>query len=123
MRNIVFETIVLCYQENMSEEQKKQEEPRLFDSIRDDIENTTTPPQLRGEKVIPAVDIQKHEPKVLTPVMDKPSTNSNTKPASNTKTTKPSNTQPKNTIQQEKKLPQYDWNIKNINLQKIGNLH
>ena len=110
-------------QEALIEKQKKQEEPRLFDSIRDDIENTTTPPQLRGEKVIPAVDIQKHEPKVLTPVMDKPSTNSNTKPASNTKTTKPSNTQPKNTIQQEKKLPQYDWNIKNINLQKIGNLH
>ena len=110
-------------QEALIEKQKKQEEPRLFDSIRDDIENTTTPPQLRGEKVIPAVDIQKQEPKVLTPVMDKPSANSNTKPAVNTKTTKPSNTQQKNTIQQEKKLPQYDWNIKNINLQKIGNLH
>ena len=110
-------------QEALIEKSKKQEEPRLFDSIRDDIENTTTPPQLRGEKVIPAVDIQKQEPKVLTPVMDKPSANSNTKPAVNTKTTKPSNTQQKNTIQQEKKLPQYDWNIKNINLQKIGNLH
>ena len=66
-------------QEALIEKSKKQEEPRLFDSIRDDIENTTTPPQLRGEKVIPAVDIQKQEPKVLTPVMDKPSANSNTK--------------------------------------------
>ena len=119
-------------QEALIEKQKKQEEPRLFDSIRDDIENTTTPPQLRGEKVIPAVDTQKQEPEVITPVMNKPTTNSNatpaankkTSPAQNTQTTNPETTkqQNTNTQQQPKKLPQYDWNIKNINLQKIGNM-
>ena len=120
-------------QEALIEKQKKQEEPRLFDSIRDDINNqSNNPPKLRGEKIIPAVDTQKQEPEVITPVMNKPTTNSNatpaankkTSPAQNTQTTNPETTkqQNTNTQQQPKKLPQYDWNIKNINLQKIGNM-
>lgn len=104
----------------------KKQEPRLFDSIRDDIYNSQ-PPQLRGEKYIPAVDIQneqniRQEPKLLTPVMDKPAeqTAPALKPAvDKTRTTNPVNIEPQT---QENKLPQYDWNIKNINLKKIGHI-
>ena len=104
----------------------KKQEPRLFDSIRDDIYNPQ-PPQLRGEKYIPAVDIQneqniRQEPKLLTPVMDKPAeqTAPALKPAvDKTRTTNPVNIEPQT---QENKLPQYDWNIKNINLKKIGHI-
>lgn len=107
----------------------KKQEPRLFDSIRDDIYDSQQPPQLRGEKYIPAVDIQnkqnlQQEPEILSPVMNKPGvqTAPQLKPSVNTpKTTEPAKTniEPQ---KQENKLPQYDWNIKNINLKKIGHL-
>ena len=99
----------------------KKQEPRLFDSIRDDIYDSQ-PPRLREERYIPAVEIQQ-EPRILTPVMDKPaSMKSTTTPAVNkTKTIEQENT--KIQPQEEKnKLPQYDWNIKNINLKKIGHV-
>ncbi len=114
--------------------QKNSQEPRLFDSIRDDIDNSSNNlPKLRGEKIIPAVDVQQTEPKVITPVMDKPAASSALTPAektketesvknTNTKTTQPAASGKNNNQQRQKKLPQYDWNIKNINLQKIGNI-
>lgn len=127
---------------------KKQEE-RLFDSIRnniDDMSNTLPPPseseiikEKESEKEIeqkqiqkpveiqtetpaktdtnikPAVEIQpaqkKEEPKLLKPVMNKPVVKQAT----------PKTQEPKE--QEEKKhVPYYDWNLKNIYLEKIGKM-
>ena len=76
-----------------------------------------TPPE-KEQKVTPAVQIQpaikKQEPKVLTPIMNKPQQN-NTKPSVYYPETE-------NKQNQKKELPKYDWNLKNINLQQIGKL-
>lgn len=126
---------------------KKQEE-RLFDSIRnsiDDMSNTLPPPseqeilkerqieQLNSQpektqtttkteikketdkNIKPAVEIQpaqkKEEPKLLKPVMNKPVVKQAT----------PKTQEPKE--QEEKKhVPYYDWNLKNIYLEKIGKM-
>lgn len=96
---------------------QQKEETQLFDTINnniDDISNSL-PPE-KEQKVTPAVQIQpaikKQEPKVLTPIMNKPPQN-NTKPS--VYYSKPENKQ-----NQKKELPKYDWNLKNINLQQIG---
>lgn len=96
---------------------KQKEETQLFDTIKNNIDDVSNslPPE-KEQKVTPAVQIQpaikKQEPKVLTPIMNKP-------PQSNTK---PSvyYSKPENKQDQKKELPKYDWNLKNINLQQIG---
>ncbi|CDC20387.1 unknown [Clostridium sp. CAG:306] len=126
---------------------KKQEE-RLFDSIRnniDDMSNTLPPPteqeilkerqieQLNSQpektqtttkteikketdkNIKPAVEVlpaqKKEEPKLLKPVMNKPVVKQAT----------PKTQEPKE--QEEKKhVPYYDWNLKNIYLEKIGKM-
>ena len=107
----------------------KKQEQRLFDSIREDIYDSQ-PPQLRGEKYIPAVEVQPAEniqstPELITPVMEKPAAAIQTKPAVN-KTVKPQTLKPETNnlepAERKNKVPQYDWNIKNINLKKIGHL-
>lgn len=96
---------------------KQKEETQLFDTIKNNIDDVSNslPPE-KEQKVTPAVQIQpaikKQEPKVLTPIMNKPP-QSNTKPS--VYYSKPENKQ--NT---KKELPKYDWNLKNINLQQIG---
>lgn len=106
---------------------KKQEE-QLFDSIRnniDDVSNSLPSPKEQTEQNIkPAVDIQpkttvKEDVKVVKPVMNKPT--QNVKPVNQIKP-KPVTKQPEKTKPQEQKkeLPQYQWNIKNKNLQEIG---
>ena len=120
-------------EENSAIDQKpvkvKKQEPRLFDSIREDIYDSQ-PPQLRGEKYIPAVEVQPAEniqstPELITPVMEKPAAAIQTKPAVN-KTVKPQTLKPETNnlepAERKNKVPQYDWNIKNINLKKIGHL-
>lgn len=96
---------------------KQKEETQFFDTIKNNIDDVSNslPPE-KEQKVTPAVQIQpaikKQEPKVLTPIMNKPP-QSNTKPS--VYYSKPENKQ--NT---KKELPKYDWNLKNINLQQIG---
>ncbi|MBS4760121.1 MAG: hypothetical protein KHX03_05435 [Clostridium sp.] len=114
---------------------KKQEE-RLFDSIRnniDDVSNTLPEPkqeQKEEQFIKPAVDIQpktetttketpskQEEPKLITPVMNKP------QPAKETTVQTIQKSQPKPTQQSEKpavqqqskeELPKYNWNLKKI---------
>lgn len=129
--------------------QPKKDE-RLFDSIRDnidDVTNTLPPPQEAAQTEIPdtiidtnadknikpAVDIlpkntkteketkpasSKDEPKLVKPIMNKPSAQPQVKPAVNN--TPEQKTEPQTAPILEN--PRYDWNIKNIYLQKIGKL-
>lgn len=96
---------------------KQKEETQLFDTIKNNIDDVSNslPPE-KEQKVTPAVQIQpaikKQEPKVLTPIMNKPQQN-NTKPSVYYPETE-------NKQNQKKELPKYDWNLKNINLQQIG---
>ncbi len=123
---------------------KKQEtspkkEERLFDSIRnniDDVSNTLPAPkeEPKDENIKPAVDIQpktsdvkkEEAPKndVVKPIMNKPATSGKTTPAVNKQA--PSKNQSKPQSMPETKpgeeLPHYDWNLKNIQLQKIGRI-
>ncbi len=98
---------------------KQKEETQLFDTIKNNIDDVSNslPPE-KEQKVTPAVQIQpaikKQEPKVLTPIMNKPQQN-NTKPSVYYPETE-------NKQNQKKELPKYDWNLKNINLQQIGKL-
>ena len=131
---------------------KKQEEPRLFDSIRNDIEEdmtNTLPPPAEEEKALPSIQqtgqkFEKQEPELLKPIMQLPVKQEQKmiQPAVNNKQTpdgKPSavqqnsgkkvqpvkNINQQKNIQQEtpqKHVPYYDWNLKNIYLQKIGEL-
>lgn len=126
---------------------KKQEE-RLFDSIRnniDDMSNTLPPPteqeilkerqieQLNSQpektqtttkteikketdkNIKPAVKVlpapKKEEPKLLKPVMNKPVVKQAT----------PKTQEPKEK-EEKKHVPYYDWNLKNIYLEKIGKM-
>lgn len=96
---------------------KQKEETQLFDTIKNNIDDVSNslPPE-KEQKITPAVQIEpsikKQEPKVLTPIMDKPQQN-NTKPSVYYPETE-------NKQNQKKELPKYDWNLKNINLQQIG---
>ncbi len=113
---------------------KKQTNQRLFDSIRDDIDdvsNTLAPAQKPVEENIkPAVDVKTDENinnlKLITPVMNKPSGEvQKTQPAVNYTKTKKQTESTKKELQQDSpanELPHYDWNLKNIYLQKIGHM-
>ena len=124
---------------------KKQEEARLFDSIRNDIEkditNTLPAPSAEEKKLNSPSDYngrtEETEPVLLRPMIKIPSQQKqqNLQPAVN-KQTPSSKTQPVKNIQNnknikqenkqeqdtEKHVPYYDWNLKNIYLQKIGKL-
>lgn len=120
---------------------KKKNDERLFDSIRDNIEDVsnTLPAQQKEEiqeqNIVPAVNVQplndkrekteiKEDVKIGKPVITKPvqtkQQNRNIKPVNNI--------QPKKVTPQEvtpqkvppKNVPNYDWNLKNIYLEKIG---
>ena len=141
---------------NQKNEIKRQNDKRLFESIRnniDDMTNTLPPPTEEELKIKPAVNIesveQQGEPKVIQPIMNKSEyTQDKTKPAvnaqtkenlQNTKATqkpvsqqkkqelpkKERSVEPQNTEQQnspQKHVPYYDWNLKNIYLEKIGKM-
>ena len=130
---------------------KKKKDQKLFESIIDDIDDVsnTLPPQKKYEpaNTNPAVYIKpnnvesnKQELQLVKPVMNKPAANENLTPAVNVNKTdkilKPvnKNADTKQEYEahpekqkQQKELPHYDWNLKNIYLQKIGsverNLH
>ena len=130
---------------------KKKKDQKLFESIIDDIDDVsnTLPPQKKYEpaNTNPAVYIKpnnvesnKQELQLVKPVMNKPAANENLTPAVNVnkidKILKPvnKNADTKQEYEahpekqkQQKELPHYDWNLKNIYLQKIGsverNLH
>ena len=124
---------------------KKNEEPGLFDSIRNDIEEDRTNIQSAPaveEKMINSPALyndteEKSEPELLRPMMRIPSSqeqnkniqpavneqmpSSQTQPAENIQNNKP-DTEQKNQQDSYKHVPYYDWNLKNIYLQKIGRL-
>lgn len=128
-------------------EQKKKNDARLFESIRnniDDVSNTLPESKEEQQNIIPAVEIQpaeqKDAQKLLTPVMNKPTAEKqdNIKPVVNSKSQQSDNVKPTSGIQkqpqtvpakqqapqdtQPKRVPSYDWNLKNIYLQKIGHV-
>lgn len=104
---------------------KKKSDERLFDSIRDNVEdvsNTLTPaqnPEIKEENIVPAVNVEpKKDVEIVKPLLSKPAQNKNIKPINNVQ---PKIQTPKAEPQQEQmEAPHYDWNIKNIYLQKIG---
>ena len=118
-------------------EAKKKNDERLFDSIRnniDDVTNTLPPPSQEETNIKPAVEVvpaeSKDEPKIITPVMNRPSESRmiEVKPAVNVQ---PQKTVPQAAPKEIKQTPQetpqnhvplYDWNLKNIYLEKIGRL-
>lgn len=117
------------YEKKKAAEQKKlnekKKDERLFDSIRnniDDVSNSLPAPQEPEEEmnIKPAVNIQpaekKEEPKVIQPVMNKPSAS---KPADGTPAVKETKPEPN---KEENHAPYYDWNLKNIYLEKIGKM-
>ena len=129
---------------------KKKEEPRLFDSIRNNIDDVTNtlPPVTEEEKALPSAQpteqkLENQEPELLKPVMQlpvkqetqkvQPAVNKQApanKPAakqqnSGQKTQPVKNTDKQKNLQQktpQKHVPYYDWNLENIYLQKIGRL-
>lgn len=119
---------------------KRKKDERLFESIRDnidDVSNTLPPVQEveEDENIKPAVDIvpkketetnakpaaQKEEAKLVKPVMNKPAQQTETKPAVN-RTSKPAVQKPQVEQAAPQEVPRYDWNLKNIYLEKIGRL-
>lgn len=129
--------------ETKNQKLKQREDKRLFDSIRnniDDVTNTLPPAKETSQDyILPAVEVTpkgtqqqstdveivkpnlKIQEKTTQPAVNKfQSTSKNqqkTKQINYKQKTKP-NTQKQETPKQE--LPHYDWNIKNIYLQKIG---
>lgn len=129
---------------------KKKEEPRLFDSIRNNIDDVTNtlPPVTEEEKALPSAQpteqkLENQEPELLKPVMQLPAKQETqkvqpavnkqapaNKPAakqqnSGQKTLPVKNTDKQKNLQQktpQKHVPYYDWNLENIYLQKIGRL-
>ena len=129
---------------------KKKEEPRLFDSIRNNIDDVTNtlPPVTEEEKALPSTQpteqkLENQEPELLKPVMQLPAKQETqkvqpavnkqvpaNKPAakqqnSGQKTQPVKNTDKQKNLQQktpQKHVPYYDWNLENIYLQKIGKL-
>lgn len=129
------------YEKKKASEQKKinenKKDERLFDSIRnniDDVSNTLPAPQEPEEEmnIKPAVNIQpaekKEEPKVIQPVINKPASEEPkiiqpvmNKPVESKPAVK--ETQPKaEPVKEENHTPYYDWNLKNIYLEKIGKM-
>lgn len=119
------------YEKKKAAEQKKinekKKDERLFDSIRnniDDVSNSLPAPQEPEEEmnIKPAVNIQpaekKEEPKVIQPVMNKPAAS---KPAASTPAVKEAQPEPE-PVKEENHTPYYDWNLKNIYLEKIGKM-
>lgn len=119
---------------------KRKKDERLFESIRDNIDDVsnTLPPVQEVEEdknIKPAVDIvpkketetnakpaaQKEEAKLVKPVMNKPAQQTETKPAVN-RTSKPAVQKPQVEQAAPQEVPRYDWNLKNIYLEKIGRL-
>lgn len=121
---------------NKSQKSNKKQEERLFDSIRnniDDVSNTLPEPkqeQQEEQLIKPAVDIQpktettiketptkQEEPKLITPVMNKPQPSKETTVKTIQNTKQKSVQQPeKPAVQQQPKeeLPKYNWNLKKI---------
>lgn len=107
---------------------KNKKNERLFDSIRDnidDVSNTLSEPkETYEENIKPAVDIQpKETPSIVKPVLNKPEEQKNIKPVTNVQQKKDTTPQMDSAPSKEQEqVPHYDWNIKNIYLQKIGNV-
>lgn len=115
-----------------TKKQKNKGDERLFDSIRnniDDVTNTLPEPKEETREYIPAVEIQPDQnikPAVIKGIN---SQTNNEKPASYQKQqpesqpqTNPKELSPKSPQNIPPKLPNYDWNLKNIYLQKIGQI-
>lgn len=141
------------HQMQKTQKSQPQKEERLFDSIRNNIDDMSNslPPQkemTEDDYIKPAVQIepkqekterpaqteikqtenkkptvQKEEPKLINPVMNKPVKQAQPKSTQTIKKeTKPiDNTQKQESVKPQEKLPSYDWNLQNIYLQKIGN--
>lgn len=125
--------------------QKKQEQ-RLFDTIDsnaienniDDMTNTLPAPRKQEElrpintEPKPAIELkpvkQQEEPAIIKPSLDKPVVKEEAKkPASNIQKSQPAQQkeiqqEEQKQLQQEEHTPYYDWNLKNIYLEKIGRL-
>lgn len=109
---------------------KKKNDERLFDSIRNGIEDVSNslPPAVEEENIKPAIDIRTDEGKVIQPVLNPYNQNSvekNIAPAVNNQNIQQQPVQQYQNQQQtpaKNRVPSYDWNIKNIYLQKIGKL-
>lgn len=113
---------------------KPEKEERLFDSIRNNIDDVsnTLPPTKAGEaeeNIKPAVLIQPKTEEVK-PVLEKPVNQvkpvvkpdakaNPVKPVNNIKQ-KPATKEPPQKEEPKPELPHYDWNLRNIYLQKIG---
>ena len=125
--------------------QKKQEQ-RLFDTIdsnaiennKDDMTNTLPAPRKQEElrpintEPKPAIELkpvkQQEEPAIIKPSLDKPVVKEEAKkPASNIQKSQPVQQkeiqqEEQKQLQQKEHTPYYDWNLKNIYLEKIGRL-
>lgn len=117
------------YKEQKERAIKKKNDERLFDSIRngiEDVSNTLPPAVEENENIKPAVDVKTDDVKIIQPVLNPYGQNNvekNITPAVNKQNIEQ---QPVQQYQQQtpakKRVPSYDWNIKNIYLQKIGKL-
>ena len=117
------------YKEQKERAIKKKNDERLFDSIRngiEDVSNTLPPAVEENENIKPAVDVKTDDVKTIQPVLNPYGQNNvekNITPAVNKQNIEQ---QPVQQYQQQtpakNRVPSYDWNIKNIYLQKIGKL-
>ena len=117
------------YKEQKERAIKKKNDERLFDSIRngiEDVSNTLPPAVEEDENIKPAVDVKIDDVKIIQPVLNPYGQNNvekNITPAVNKQNIEQ---QPVQQYQQQtpakNRVPSYDWNIKNIYLQKIGKL-
>lgn len=117
------------YKEQKERAIKKKNDERLFDSIRngiEDVSNTLPPAVEENENIKPAVDVKTDDVKIIQPVLNPYGQNNvekNITPAVNKQNIKQ---QPVQQYQQQtpakNRVPSYDWNLKNIYLQKIGKL-
>lgn len=110
---------------------KKKNDERLFDSIRNGIEDVSNslPPAVEEDvNIKPAIDIRTDEERIIQPVLNPYNQNSvekNISPAVNKQNVQQQPVQQYQNKQQapaKNRVPSYDWNIKNIYLQKIGKL-
>ena len=117
------------YKEQKERAIKKKNDERLFDSIRngiEDVSNTLPPAVEENENIKPAVDVKTDDVKIIQPVLNPYGQNNvekNITPAVNKQNIEQ---QPVQQYQQQtpakNRVPSYDWNLKNIYLQKIGKL-
>ena len=110
---------------------KKKNDERLFDSIRngiDDVSNTLPPAVEEDANIKPDVDVKTDDVKIIQPVLNPYGQNNvekNITPAVNKEYVQQNPSQRYQYQQQtpaKNRVPSYDWNIKNIYLQKIGKL-